>query len=98
MPMAYTEHGAVMLAHVLRSERAALMSIEVVRAFIKLRQTLATQKELIKEVVELKSFVLKHAQNTSQEFRRVWAVIDKLINPPAPKEQRRIGFDLGQGQ
>lgn len=84
-----------MLANVLKSERAALISIEIVRAFIRLRQVLTSQKELVKEVADLKSFVLKHAQQTGQEFRRVWAAIDKLINPPQPlKPQERMGFKL----
>lgn len=98
LPYAFTEYGAVMAANVLKSKRAVGMSVEVVRAFIRLRQVLTSQKELIREVTELKSFVLKHAQKTGQEFRQVWATIDKLINPPPPKEQRRIGFDLGQGR
>ncbi len=96
-PYVFTEHGAVMAANILRSERATLVSIEVVRAFIRFRQVLTSQKELAKEVAELKSFVLKHSHKTDQEFRRVWATIDKLSAPP-PYTQARIGFDLGQGQ
>lgn len=93
LPYVFTEHGVVMLANVLRSERAALVSIEVVRAFIRLRQALVSHQQLTKEVVELKSFVLKHAQKSDQEFRRVWKAIEKLAMPP-PKEQPRIGFKL----
>ncbi len=94
-PYAFTEYGAVMAANILRSERAMLMSIEVVRAFIRLRQALIGQKEPVKEMADLKSFVLKHAQKSDQEFRRVWRAIEKLA-PPPPTEQRRIGFDLSQ--
>ncbi|MFH0820539.1 MAG: ORF6N domain-containing protein [Candidatus Peregrinibacteria bacterium] len=92
-PYAFTEHGVVMLANVLRSERAALISIEVARAFIRLRQTLASHHELTKEMVDLKSFVLKHAQKSDQEFRKVWRAIEKLSMPP-PKEECKMGFKL----
>ena len=94
-PYVFTEYGAVMAANVLRSERATLVSIEVVRTFIRLRQALAKQNELVKEVTELKSFVLRHSQKSDQEFRKVWKAIEKLSMPP-PAEQRKIGFDLGQ--
>lgn len=94
LPLAFTEHGAAMLANVLRGERAALISIEIVRAFIRLRRALAGQKELGKEVAELKSFALKHAQKSDQEFRKVWRAIDKLAPPPPPEPPRRIGFQL----
>ena len=89
-PTAFTEHGALMLANILRSDRAAQMSIEVIRAFIHLRRTSASHEALAKESKEIKSFVLKHAQKSDQEFRRVWNAIEKLSAPPA--EERRIGF------
>ncbi len=93
-PYAFTEHGVVMLANVLKSKRAVGISIEVARAFIRLNQALSGQKELAKEMIELKSFVLKHAQKNDQEFRKVWRAIEKLSTPPSPKEQPRIGFNL----
>jgi len=90
LPTAFTEHGALMLANILRSERAAQMSIEVIRAFIHLRRLSASHEVLAKESKEIKSFVLKHAQKSDQEFRRVWTAIEKLSEPPT--EERRIGF------
>lgn len=97
LPYVFTEHGAAMAANVLRSERAVIMSIEIVRAFIRLRQSLASTQQLTKEVAELKSFVLKHAHRTDQEFRKVWQAIEKLstpLPPPPPAQQARIGFNL----
>ncbi len=94
LPLVFTEHGVVMLANVLKSKRAALISIEVARAFIRLRQALAGQKEVVKEVMELKSFVLRHAQKSDQEFRKVWRAIEKLSMPPPKKEETRMGFKL----
>lgn len=89
LPCAFTEHGATMVANVLRSERATLMSIEIVRAFTRLRHVLG----ITKEVDELKAFVLKHANASDREFRRVWQAIEKLSTPPY-KPERRIGFSL----
>ena len=79
-----------MLANILRSERAAQMSIEVIRAFIHLRRLSASHEALAKEAKEIKSFVLKHSHANDQEFGRVWKAIEKLSAPPT--EQRRIGF------
>ena len=90
-PYAFTEHGVVMLANVIRSEHAIKMSVEVVRAFIRLRQTLATQSQISKELSELKAFMLKHANANDREFLRLWQAIEKLSSPP---NSRRIGFDL----
>jgi len=92
MPYAFTEQGVAMLSSVLNSSQAIRINIEIIRAFIKLREFLASQKDLTKEVIELKSFVLKHAQKTDQEFRKVWQAIEKLSEPPT-REERRIGFD-----
>ncbi|MBN2095996.1 ORF6N domain-containing protein [Candidatus Peregrinibacteria bacterium] len=92
LPLVFTEHGVVMAANVLKSKRAISVSIDVVRTFIKLRETLASHKELIKELGELKEFVLKNSHQTSREFRRIWQTIEKLTNKP--KNQRSIGFKL----
>jgi phage regulator Rha-like protein len=94
LPLVFTEHGAVMAANVLRSKKAITMSVEIVRAFIRLRQALACHKELSEEVAHLKNFVLKHSQQSDQEFRKVWKVIEKLSMPIKPEEKRRIGFQL----
>ncbi len=91
-PYVFTEHGALMLANILRSDRAIQMSIEVIRAFINLRRASSTHEALAKEAKEVKSFLLKHAQKTDQEFRRVWNAIEKLSEPPP--EQSKIGFRL----
>ncbi len=93
LPHVFTEHGVVMLANVLRSKHAVKMSIEVVRAFIQMRKILVSSEKFDKELRELKSFVLKHAQKSDQEFRKVWQAIEKLSEPPSENE-RRIGFEL----
>ena len=82
-----------MAANVLRSERATLVSIEIVRAFTRFRHVLTIHKEFVKEVDELKSFALKHFNTTDREFRRVWRAIERLSSPGSDP-QRRIGFSL----
>jgi hypothetical protein len=93
LPHVFTEHGVVMLANVLRSKHAVKMSIEVVRAFIQMRKILVSSDKFGRELHELKRFVLKHAQKSDQEFRKVWQAIERLSAPPN-KEEEQIGFDL----
>jgi len=65
-PFAFTEHGAVMLASVLRSKRAVQMSIEVVKAFVRFRQLLASREDTTKQIAEIRSFLLKQSNKTDQ--------------------------------
>jgi hypothetical protein len=53
LPYAFTEHGAIMAANVLNSARAVKMSVHVVRAFVRLRELIASHKELVKRLDEL---------------------------------------------
>ncbi|MBU1152127.1 ORF6N domain-containing protein [Patescibacteria group bacterium] len=73
-PLAFTEHGTVMLANVLRSKHAVQMSIEVVRAFIELRQ----QKILFRKVDEICDFIIKKSHKDDKEFRKLWRAIEFL--------------------
>lgn len=93
-PFVFTEHGAVMLATVLRSKRAIQMSIEVVKAFVRLRHVFMSQKNMEKQLVEIRSFMLKQANQTDREFKKVWKAIEDLINPPDNKSIQTIGFKV----
>jgi hypothetical protein len=92
LPMAFTEQGVAMLSSILRSSQAVKVNIEIMRAFIRLRQTLSSHKELAKELKEIREFVLKNSYKNNREFQRVWQAIEKLTEKP--KEQRKIGFDI----
>jgi hypothetical protein len=84
LPYAFTEHGVAMLSSVLRSERAVLVNIEVVHAFVRLRRILATHQDLARKLVSLE-------KKYDAQFRVVFDAIRDLMPPPsAPK--RRIGF------
>ena len=86
-PMAFTEHGAVMVATVLNSRRAAQMSVWVVRAFLKLRDWAQGQAALAQRLDEIESRVGAH----DRELKAVIGALRSLVVPPeAPR--RRIGF------
>jgi len=88
-PFVFTEHGVTMLASVLRSEKAIEISIFVVKAFIKLREMIATHKNLIKEFEKMKRTQKEHGQH----IINILNVIRQLINPPEPKVPKEpIGF------
>jgi hypothetical protein len=91
MPNAFTEHGAVMLASVLKSKRAAEVSVFVVRAFIRMRRLLADQQKQALKLAELESKLGVHDRN----FRQVFAAIRQLMEPPRRKRSR-IGFRSGK--
>lgn len=73
-----------------------MVNIEIMRAFIRLRQILSSHTAITKELTDLKSFLLKHSNSNDREFKQVWDAIEKLTTPSADKakESRRIGFDL----
>lgn len=97
-PFAFTEHGALMAATVLNSPRAVEMSLYVVRAFVRMREVLATHKALAKKLAELEkkteALALKHDQlalATHKQIKEVVAALHALMAPPEPK-RRPIGF------
>ena len=84
LPNAFTEHGAIMIATILNSPVAVQASIHVVRAFVKLRQILASNKELSKRFNELE-------KKYDAQLKVVFDAIRQLMAPPEPK-RRKIGF------
>jgi phage regulator Rha-like protein len=86
LPFAFTEHGALMLANVLNGERAALTSVQVVRAFVRLRQMLASNAELSRKLAALE-------KKYDAQFKIVFDAIRQLMTPPEPK-RREIGFHV----
>ena len=87
LPMAFTEHGALMAASVLNSPRAVEVSVYVVRAFVRMREMLATHAELSHKLAELESRVGGHDEDISA----IMEAIRQLLSPPDPP-RRRIGF------
>lgn len=90
-PLAFTEHGAIMAATVLNSPRATEMTVYVVRAFVKLRELLASNKDLAHKLAALERSLIALDLKTQQQFKEVYQAIRALMGDPPPK-QRPIGF------
>ena len=86
LPYAFTEHGAVMLASVLNSPIAVAASIQVVRAFVRLRAALVAHKDLVRQLEALE-------KKYDAQFKVVFDAIRQLMQPlPSPTARRQIGF------
>jgi hypothetical protein len=92
-PFAFSEHGAIMAATILNSPRAVEMSLFVVRAFVRLRELLASNTALARKLDELE----RKYQHHDQAIAAILSALRELTHPPAPK-RRGIGFtaDLGE--
>lgn len=88
LPLAFTEHGAIMAANVLNSQRAIEVSVFVVRAFVRFRGLLATHKVLARKLDELERKVGEH----DEAIRAVVTAIRQLMVPAAQKRPQ-IGFE-----
>ena len=87
LPYAFTEQGIAMLSSVLNSDRAIDVNIAIMRAFVKLREVLATHKELARKFKELEHRVGRH----DDEIQAIFDAIRQLMSPPE-KPKGRIGF------
>ena len=93
LPYVFTEQGVAMLSSVLRSQRAVQVNIAIMRAFVKLREFLATHKDLAQKLSELE----RKIENHDSEIKLIFDAIRKLMTPP-PSPPRRIGFDAGKAR
>jgi ORF6N domain len=83
-PYAFTEQGIAMLSSVLNSRRAVQVNIEIMRAFVRLRELMATHKDLVRRLNKME-------KKYDAQFRLVFDAIRELTAPPTPKK-RKIGF------
>ncbi len=88
-PYAFTEQGVAMLSSVLSSDRAAKVNIAIMRAFVKLRQVLETNRQLARNFQKLEKRVGKH----DEEINAILEAIRQLMAPPE-RPQREIGFHV----
>jgi hypothetical protein len=88
MPFAFTEHGAIQAANVLNSEQAAEMSVHVVRAFVRLRELLTSNKELAIKLEELERKLKTH----DQAIAGILDAIRQLMMPDDSSHKPQIGF------
>lgn len=89
LPLVFTEHGAIMAANVLSSEQAVKASVQVVRAFVRLRQMLSSNAELARKMDDLE-------KRYDRRFKIVFVAIRQLMTPPSPQpsppKPKQIGF------
>ena len=90
-PYAFTEHGAIMAASVLNTDRAVKVSVHVVRAFVKLRGMIAAHKELARKLAQLERRLDGH----DGEIGALMEAIRELMAPPPEPKRKRIGFSQG---
>ena len=84
-PYAFTEQGVAMLSSVLRSARAVAVNVEIMRAFVRLRQMLASHADLARKLDAME-------RKYDAQFKAVFDAIRQLMSPPETKPRRRIGF------
>ena len=90
-PYAFTEHGAIMAAMVLNSPKALTMSVYVVRAFIGMREQLASNAAILRRLSEIDKTLLQH----DVSLRDIYHKLLPLLQPPVDSPKRRIGFTSG---
>ncbi len=90
LPMAFSEHGVLMLSSVLKSEMAVQVNIQIMRTFTKLREALIDNKDLRKELEELK-------QLTEERFQIVFETLDQLLTIES-KPKKKIGYTVKEKQ
>lgn len=87
-PWVFTEHGALMAANILRSERAVQMSLYVIRAFVRLREHIVANAAVLKRLAEIDKTLLQH----DAALRNIYRKLLPLLEPPPDPPKRRIGF------
>jgi hypothetical protein len=87
-PLVFTEQGVAMLSSVLRGPRAVAVNIEIMRAFVRLRQFIGSHEKLAHWLKKLEGRANEHGAH----IEHLYGLLDELINPPEPAKKRRIGF------
>jgi ORF6N domain len=85
LPHAFTEQGVAMLSSVLKSSRAVQVNVEIMRAFVRLRDLIGHNRELAQRLDVLES-------KYDRQFKVVFDAIRELMTPPVPAAKKRIGF------
>ena len=84
-PYAFTEQGVAMLSSVLRSSRAVQVNIAIIRTFVRMREAIASHKDLARKIVDME-------QKYDSEFKAVFDAIRKLMEPPPTPPKHPIGY------
>jgi hypothetical protein len=87
LPYAFTEHGVLMLASVLKSKQALDVSISVIEIFVKMREMLSTNKDILMKIQKVEKKLTAH----DEDIRLIFEALKQLLNPPE-EPGKRIGF------
>jgi phage regulator Rha-like protein len=87
LPYAFTEHGVLMLANVLKSERAVHVSLRLIEIFVKMREMLSAHKDILLKLEQLERKVTAH----DEDMQAIFAALKQLLNPPQSPRQR-VGY------
>lgn len=92
LPFVFTEHGAIMAASVLNSQKAIEASVFIVRAFVRIRRVIAEHKEISRRIVQIENRLADHDEQIIELIK----AIKQLLKPDLPPKKRRIGFHAGK--
>jgi hypothetical protein len=92
LPYAFTEHGVTMLANVLKSRKALIMSIRIVEVFIKMREMLLSYKDILLKLEKMERHSVRH----DEDIQVIFQYLKQLLNPPS-QPRPRIGFRSHKG-
>ena len=93
LPLAFTEHGVLMLANVLKSPRALQVSVRVIEIFVKMREMLLTHKDILLQLEKIEKKLTSHDEDISLIFK----YLKQLLNPPQTPP-RKIGFRRNENE
>jgi hypothetical protein len=88
LPYAFTEHGAVMLASVLNSDKAIEVNLQIIRVFNQMREVLMSYKDVLLKLDQLEQQTLQH----TGDIRIIFDYLKQLLTPPEQQKRTRIGF------
>ncbi len=92
-PFAFTEHGVLMLANVLKSDEAIKMSIRIIEIFVRMRELLLTHKDILLKLEKLE----QHVTRNSNDIQQIFLALRKMFTTPQP-ERKKIGYRIGKGR
>jgi hypothetical protein len=91
LPYAFTEHGVLMMANVLKSEKAIQMSLRIIEIFVKMREMLSLHKDILLQVEKLEKQVGKN----SEDIETIFFALKKLLDPSRPP-MKKVGYKTGK--
>ena len=89
LPNVFTEHGVLMLANVLKSERAIEMSVQIIRVFVQMRELALTHKDILVKVLKIEKKITEH----DEELEMLFEAVKGLLNEPK-KDREKIGYKI----